>query len=195
MLCVFSTLHTQKWLFWAACCWRITWKDYIEELSGVKWSCCACDLNWFLRSGKHILPAQTTSCVFHLCSGEELSLGRPGPQGQVDGANPELCAWNQVQPSPRSYVCLPSDLHPTSSNPGSSGLPLLSNIEVFLQQEFCGNKDVCIQLKYWLKRTRSVLHIRFGFMFHFLVYSVHVKTTEWVCRRTRSARFSICLCI
>lgn len=56
------------------------------------------------------------------CPGEEDSPGCPGSQGQSDGENPELCARDQVQSSPRGHVRLSSDLYSTTSCSRSQGL-------------------------------------------------------------------------
>lgn len=90
---------------------------------------------WLMCCVRQICSHWCVWCQF-LCygffwrSGEELRPGRPGSQGQTDRANLELGARHQVQPRPRSHVCISSDLHSTTSNPGSSGLHLFCNAAV-----------------------------------------------------------------
>lgn len=56
------------------------------------------------------------------CAGEEHSSGCPGSQGQSGGENPQLCARDQVQSSPRGHVRLSADLYSTTSCSRSQGL-------------------------------------------------------------------------
>lgn len=59
-------------------------------------------------------------CSF-CCAGEEHRPGCPGSQGQSGGEDPQLCARDQVQSSPRGHVRLSSDLYSTTSCSRSRG--------------------------------------------------------------------------